>query len=244
MPEKVNITITNEISRIDQELKELASKEKQLTKQREHLEQQLSSPQDNPPSLSTEQKITIFKKLFSGRTDIFAQRWQNSRGRSGYSVACHNEWKTGLCNKPKIKCTDCSNKKFKALDTQVNYDHLTGKQIIGLYPLLTQNTCYLLAADFDKKDWQAAINAIRLACKQFDIPHAVEISRSGNGAHLWIFFSEPIPAKDARQLGFGLLDKAMEIHPNLSFDSYDRLFPNQDPNPIKNTAFTESYSIF
>ena len=69
------------------------------------------------------------------------------------------------------------------------------------------------------------------ACRQFNIPHVVEISRSGNGAHLWIFFSEPIIAKDARLLGFGLLDKAMEIHPNLSFDSYDRLFPNQDLMP-------------
>ena len=111
------------------------------------------------------------------------------------------------------------------------YDHLSGKQVIGLYPLLTDNTCHLLVADFDKSDWQDSVKAMTQACLQSSIPHAVEISRSGNGAHIWIFFSEPVLAQDARLLGFGLLDKAMEIHPNLSFESYDRLFPNQDLMP-------------
>lgn len=100
-----------------------------------------------------------------------------------------------------------------------------------MYPLLTDNTCHLLAADLDKSDWKESIIALAKACIKLNISHAIEISRSGNGAHLWIFFSEPIPAKDARILGFGLLDKAMEIHPNLSFESYDRLFPNQDLMP-------------
>jgi len=231
MPEIDNIATSGEICRIDLRLKELTNEIKKLTKQREHLEQELSLPQKDPASFSTEQKVSVFKKLFRGRAEIFAQRWGNSKGRSGYSVACHNEWKTGLCHKPKIKCTECSNKKFKALNNQAIYDHLAGKQTIGLYPLLTDDSCHLLAVDFDKKDWQAAISAMMKACQQFNISHAVEISRSGNGAHLWIFFSEPVTAKDARQLGFGLLDKAMEIHPNLSFDSYDRLFPNQDIMP-------------
>ncbi|MBT4193805.1 MAG: DEAD/DEAH box helicase family protein [Gammaproteobacteria bacterium] len=97
--------------------------------------------------------------------------------------------------------------------------------------LLVDNTCHLLVADFDKDDWQEAVKAMSQVCMEFEIPHAMEISRSGNGAHLWIFFSEPVTAKAARQLGFGLLDKAMEIHPNLSFESYDRLFPNQDLMP-------------
>ncbi|WP_292952017.1 MULTISPECIES: DEAD/DEAH box helicase [unclassified Neptuniibacter] len=93
------------------------------------------------------------------------------------------------------------------------------------------NTCFFLAADFDKGKWQEEVKAMSVACRCFEIPHVIEISRSGNGAHLWIFFKEKVPAKEARLLGFGLLDKAMEVYPNLSFDSYDRLFPNQDILP-------------
>ncbi len=100
-----------------------------------------------------------------------------------------------------------------------------------MYPLLTDNTCYLLAVDFDDDDWPEATKALAQACRQCEVPHIIEISRSGNGAHLWIFFSQAVTARDARLLGFGLIDKAMEIHPNLSFDSYDRLFPNQDIMP-------------
>jgi len=102
---------------------------------------------------------------------------------------------------------------------------------VGLYPLLHDNTCYLLAADFDKGSWQDEVKAMSKACTEYGIPHAVEISRSGNGAHLWIFFDDKAPANEARLLGFGLRDKAMEVYPNLSFDSYDRLFPNQDILP-------------
>jgi superfamily II DNA or RNA helicase len=117
------------------------------------------------------------------------------------------------------------------LTTKVIYRHLSGQQIVGLYPLLQDNSCYLLAADFDKGHWQDEVKAMSKACAEFDIPHAIEISRSGNGAHLWIFFEDKVPAQQARLLGFALLDKAMEIFPHLSFDSYDRLFPNQDILP-------------
>tara|TARA_B110000503_G_scaffold34861_1_gene56857 strand:+ start:6588 stop:8627 length:2040 start_codon:yes stop_codon:yes gene_type:complete len=108
---------------------------------------------------------------------------------------------------------------------------LAGQQVVGLYPLLQDSTCHLLAADFDKGDWQDEVKAMSRACTEYDVPHAVEISRSGNGAHLWIFFDDKVPANEARLLGFCLLDKAMEVYPNLSFDSYDRLFPNQDILP-------------
>ena len=117
------------------------------------------------------------------------------------------------------------------MTTKVIYRHLSGQQIVGLYPLLQDNSCYLLAADFDKGHWQDEVKAMSKACAEFDIPHAIEISRSGNGAHLWIFFEDKVPAQQARLLGFALLDKAMEIFPHLSFDSYDRLFPNQDILP-------------
>jgi len=224
-----------EINIINQKLIELERERDTLIKRREALSQQHTAQSIDSPNvsipLSTTQKVDIFKALFKGRSDIFSSRWQNAKGKSGYSVACHNEWKQGICNKPKIKCNECSNRQYKPLDYQAIYDHLAGKLIVGLYPLLTDNTCHLLAADFDKSDWQESIKAMSLACLQYNIPHAIEISRSGNGAHLWIFFSEPVPAKEARLLGFGLLDKAMEIHPKLSFESYDRLFPNQDLMP-------------
>ena len=223
--------INDEIESINDKLTSLELEKKVLIEKREALLQQSSNPQVVTTELSVNQKVELFQKLFRGRPDIFANRWENTKGRSGYSVACGNEWVKGICNKPKIKCSECSNRKFKTLDDQIIYDHLSGKQVIGLYPLLTDNTCYLLAADFDKNDWQKSIVALAKVCMELNIPYVIEISRSGNGAHLWIFFSEPIPAKDARLLGFGLLDKAMEIHPNLSFESYDRLFPNQDLMP-------------
>lgn len=230
-----NNNITKEIDVINQKLSELERERDMLIKKRETLTQQqasLSGGSTNIPiSLSVNQKVDIFKTLFKGRSDVFAHRWQNTKGKSGYSVSCHNEWRQGICNKPKIKCNECSNRQYKPLDEQAIYDHLAGKLIVGLYPLLPDNTCHLLAADFDKSDWQETVKATSQACLQYNIPHAVEISRSGNGAHLWIFFSEPVPAKEARLLGFGLLDKAMEIHPKLSFESYDRLFPNQDLMP-------------
>ena len=225
----------NEIDAIEQRLAELEYERNSLIQRRDDLIQKPESRQGNQQNISltlpVNQKVDLFKRLFKGRSDVFAKRWQNATGRSGYSFACQNEWVKGVCNKPRIKCNECPNRAYIALNDQVIYDHLAGKQIIGLYPLLADNTCYLLAADFDKDDWQEAIKALAQACRQFDIPHSVEISRSGNGAHLWIFFSEAVTAKDARLLGFGLLDKAMEIHPNLSFESYDRLFPNQDIMP-------------
>lgn len=194
------------------------------------LREQLQRPSPIAPDskfYTPEQKIAIFRVLFRGRTDIFANRWQNKQGRSGYSVACNNEWVQGICNKPRVKCQDYNHRQFTELNNQVIYSHLAGQQVAGLYPLMHDNTCYFLAADFDKGQWKEEVKAMSKACHSFEIPHAIEISRSGNGAHLWIFFNEKVPAKEARLLGFGLLDKAMEFYPNLSFDAYDRFFPSQ-----------------
>jgi hypothetical protein len=218
------------ISAIDARLAELGQEKQRLIALKEELQKSRPTPPVSD-SLSPEQKIAIFRNLFRGRSDIFANRWQNQRGRSGYSVACNNEWIQGICNKPRIKCHECNHRQFSELDDQVTYRHLAGQQVVGLYPLLLDNTCYFLAADFDKGNRQDEVKAMSRACTEYGVPHAVEISRSGNGAHLWIFSEEKIPANEARLLGFGLLDKAMEIYPNLSFDSYDRLFPNQDILP-------------
>jgi len=228
--QKANTGDASEVAAIDRRLTELKIEKEQLLYRKQVILGQLKSQQPQT-LLTTERKISLFQKLFRGRTDIFATRWQNSQGRSGYAVACNNEWVRSVCNKPRIKCNECPNREYKELNDQAIYDHLTGKQVVGLYPLLADNTCHLLTADFDKAGWQGAVRAMAQACLHFGIPHAIEISRSGNGAHLWVFFSEPVQARDARLLGFGLLDKAMEIHPDLSFDSYDRLFPNQDIMP-------------
>ncbi len=215
---------------IDARLAELEQEKKQLLALKKQLQQPSPNTSDSP-LYSPEQKIAIFRGLFRGRTDIFANRWQNKQGRSGYSVACNNEWVQGICHKPRVKCQDCNHRQFTELNDQIIYRHLAGQQVVGLYPLMHDNTCYFLAADFDKGQWQEEVKAMSKACHNFEIPHAIEISRSGNGAHLWVFFNEKVPAKEARLLGFGLLDKAMEFYPNLSFDSYDRLFPNQDILP-------------
>ena len=234
-PSKLNLESFDTVEAIDKRLAELDRDRALLVNRKQFMLNQIpdlnSGNPDRPFMLSVSQKVELFIGLFKGRSDVYAYRWESSNGRSGYSFSCKNEWKKGLCNKPKIKCNQCTNRKYKSLDDQVVYNHLKGKQVVGLYPLLVENTCRLLVADFDKDDWKEAAEAMSQVCIQFKVPHAIEISRSGNGAHLWVFFSEPIPAKEARQLGFGLLDKAMEIHPDLSFESYDRLFPNQDIMP-------------
>jgi hypothetical protein len=218
----------SELDKIDAELAQLELDKQNLLSRRAVLISSIA-PQ---LQFNTSQKIALFIQLFRGRQDIFANRWQNKQARSGYSVACHNEWQKDKCFKPKVKCMECTNQAFKILDQQAMYNHLAGKQTLGLYPLLQDDTCWLLAADFDKSDWQEAVLAFRKACNDLSVPCSVERSRSGNGAHIWVFFEEPITAKEARQLGFTLLDKAMESHAGLSFESYDRLFPNQDILPV------------
>ena len=220
-----------ELRDIEVRLKELEDEKQKLLQRQKILNEQRTQTKPIVNQLHTDQKVLLFQSLFKGRTDIFANRWQNKQGRSGYSVACHNEWQPGKCNKPKVKCSECNHQHYKALDQQVIYNHLSGKKVVGLYPLLEDNTCYLLAADFDKMGWELAVQAMAKACNEYHISYALEISRSGNGAHLWIFFAEAVLAKDARALGFGLLDRAMEIYPSISFESYDRLFPNQDLMP-------------
>nr|VFK54534.1 MAG: hypothetical protein BECKTUN1418F_GA0071002_10452 [Candidatus Kentron sp. TUN]VFK57092.1 MAG: hypothetical protein BECKTUN1418E_GA0071001_10442 [Candidatus Kentron sp. TUN] len=226
----------DELLAIHARLTELEAERQRLLRRKRILQQRqakfITPSLASSNQLGAAQKVALFRDLFKGRSDVFARRWENpGKGRSGYAVACHNEWRHGLCNKPKIKCGECQNRRYQPPDERAIHAHLTGKQVMGLYPLLTDNTCYLLAADFDKVGWRDAVKAMADICKGLGIPHAIEVSRSGNGAHLWIFFSEPVLAREARLLGFGLLDRAMEIYPDLSFDSYDRLFPNQDVMP-------------
>ena len=185
---------------------------------------------------SPEEKISLFRSLFKGREDVFARRWYSkTTDKSGYHPVCENEWNDEFCDKKKFKCSACPNRKLMTLTDKDIYRHLSGKDsygrdVVGIYPMLTDETCLFLCADFDEENFKSDVTAFRKTCEEFDIPISVEISRSGNGAHAWIFFEEPVSASVARKLGSGILTKTMEKS-NLSFKSYDRFFPNQDTMP-------------
>jgi hypothetical protein len=189
---------------------------------------------------SPEEKVKIFMNLFCGRTDVFPKRWNNSKtGKSGYSPACFNEWVRGKCNKPSTKCSVCTNQAFIPLTEEVIRKHLSGidhkgnKQnyTIGVYAIFADDTCCFLAVDFDRENWQRDSHGFITTCRQKSIPFALERSRSGNGAHVWIFFEKPISAMLARKMGAALLTETMENYPDIGFESYDRFFPNQDTLP-------------
>jgi len=183
------------------------------------------------PQFSTAEKIAVFRRLFQGRTDVYPLRWESAKGKSGYSPACGNEWKPGVCNKPQIKCGDCDQRLLLPVTDQVIYGHLAGQHIIGVYPLLSDDTCYFLAVDFDEAEWREDALAFVQSCRELNAPAALEISRSGKGAHVWIFFADPVSACEARQLGAALMSRTCERTRQLSLSSYDRLFPNQDTLP-------------
>ena len=178
-----------------------------------------------------EDKIALFMSLFKGRRDVYAKRWQNKKGQSGYSPVCLNEWMPGVCNKPRIKCSKCNQKSYSKLDELVVEKHLRGDTVVGIYPMCLDETCYFLSIDFDKEGWEKDISTIRDTCTQFGIPIAVERSRSGNGGHVWFFFEDDISASLARRFGTSLLTYSMSQRHEISFKSYDRLFPNQDTMP-------------
>ena len=220
----------DELESINHRIAELKTELYELEKRRDKL---LSvSFRTDQTTLTPVQKIELFQSYFQGNSHCYANRWQNSTGRNGYSIACANEWRKGVCDKPKVKCLECMHQAFKPLDQDAIYRHLTGMEIIGLYPMLSDSTCFILAIDFDKSDWFQASQAYVEVCDFYEVDCLWERSRSGKGAHVWIFFESAVPAKNARELGFLLLDKAMQIHSALSFNSYDRLFPNQDTLPV------------
>lgn len=211
-----------------------------------HLKKQLhidNKPQGNivVTYLSLEEKVALFRGLFRGREDVFARRWYSgTSGKSGYQPVCLNEWNRQLCDKRKYKCTECPNRQFKELSYEDVYKHLEGKDIngcdvIGIYAILSDNKCNFLCVDFDDKScehgYQKDVLSYTSVCKEWKIPCAVEHSRSGNGAHVWIFFETSLEASKARRLGNTILTEAMERNGRMTFKSYDRFFPNQDRLP-------------
>ena len=191
---------------------------------------------------SNTDKVALFRRLFAGRADVFPGRWENRKSaKSGYAPACANEWVRGICGKPQVKCGECPHQAFIAVSDDIIEKHLrggdslrssTGDFVAGVYPLLPDETCWFLAADFDKENWAADALAMLETCRAKGVPAALERSRSGNGGHVWIFFSEPVPARTARQLGAAMLTETMERRPEIGFASYDRFFPSQDTMPV------------
>jgi len=191
---------------------------------------------DSVLSLNSEsplaEKIRLYRSLFRGREDVYAILWQNKTTlKSGYSPVCKNEWAPGLCQKFKVKCSACPNRELAPLTDQVIQNHLEGKFTAGVYPLTPDDSCYFLAIDFDKQSWAEDIISFCETCQSLNIPAALERSRSGNGGHVWIFFSEAVSASSARSLGCYLVTRTMSRRHQLGMDSYDRLFPNQDTVP-------------
>ena len=177
-------------------------------------------------------KIKLFMSLFKGRNDVYAKRWENKKtGASGYAPVCLNQWRPGLCGKPKTPCSKCAHQLYDTLDKNAIESHLRGSIVAGIYPMFPDETCQFLAMDFDKAGWQDDIATVKNVCAEFDIPAAVERSRSGKGGHLWFFFEERLPAVLARKFGAALLTSSMNKRHEIPFKSYDRLFPSQDTMP-------------
>lgn len=181
---------------------------------------------------TVEDKLALYKSYFRGRDDVYPIRWSNKQGKSGYSPVCANEWNS-VCEKPRVRCSVCKHQNFMPLTNEVLSAHLDARQdrTIGIYPMLPDETCWFLAMDFDKHDWKQDVAAVMQLCTSHEIPALLERSRSGNGGHIWIFFSHNIEAAIARRFGMTLLSLTLNKRYQIGMESYDRLFPNQDTLP-------------
>jgi len=183
-------------------------------------------------SLTPDEKIALFLRLFACRTDVYPRLWENPKtARKGYSPACTNEWVRGVCEKPRAKCSECPRQAFPPLDAPAVRAHLTGRHTLGTYAIRADDSCIFLAADFDGTGWRDDLTAYRRAAANLGLTVAVERSRSGDGGHAWLFFATPVPAALARRLGTLLVAHAAVLHPALRLETYDRFFPNQDTLP-------------
>lgn len=231
----------SQIEHIKNRLKDIEQEKEKLLNELSFLQNQKEEKlRSTPTTLSTkpnpliddEEKISLFLKLFTGRTDVFAKLWENKKsGKKGWSPVCSNEWVKGVCEKPKIKCADCLNQSFVPFNAKIILRHLKGEINIGAYAIEKDNSCRFLAVDFDNEKWFNDMILFKKEGAKLGIDVALERSRSGNGGHAWIFFSKPIPAILARKLGSIIMTQAMRQSSQLKLSSYDRFFPNQDFMP-------------
>ncbi len=229
---KENIQLRAQLGLPEPELTQKTISEKNIEKKPDDESAARKSFSDVDNQSDTFSKIRLFMSLFKGREDVYAKRWENkNKETSGYSPVCLNQWQKGLCCKPKLPCSKCENKFYAALDESVIENHLRGNIVAGIYPMLPDETCCFLAIDFDEADWQKDISVLRDVCVEFNIPVAVERSRSGKGGHVWFFFENPLPVALARKFGTALLTCSMGRRHEIQFKSYDRLFPSQDTMP-------------
>ena len=177
-----------------------------------------------PPPTSPSEKIALFRALFRGRDDVYAKRWEAHDGRHGYSPVLRPEIRRAR-GRP-VELDQCMRLTDEAIRS-----HLEGAIVLGVYPLHVDATTAFLAIDFDKGAWIDDVRAVSAACDSIGLPHAVERSRSGAGAHVWIFFDRLVPAALARNLGCVILTAAIDRRSQIASSSYDRLFPSQDTLP-------------
>ncbi|MDQ5841530.1 MAG: helicase, partial [Chloroflexota bacterium] len=183
---------------------------------------------DGPPGMvdaasSPGAKIAFFASMFAARSDVYAIRWENARtGRSGWMPAVRGGWRKGVAH---------GSREYLPLTTDILASHLTGDIDLGLYPLLDGDRCWWLAADFDGSAAMLDALSYLKAARAVGAPVALEVSRSGQGAHAWLFFTGPVAAATARQVGTGLLREAIALRGRMDLSSYDRLFPSQDVLP-------------
>ena len=205
-------------------------------------------PKPEPPryvdsAAEAKRRVNLFMKLFCARRDFYAERWESKDGRAGYSPVCSNRW-TPICPKKTrgIKCHECNKQAWVPFTESVAYKHLVGQDergrpyVVGTYALLEDSTCKFLVFDFDDHDgshvaWQEEARLLREICQSQGIDTALERSRSGKGAHVWIFFDEPLEARLARRFGAALLDRGAEKVHQRDFNTFDRMMPNQDEMP-------------
>ncbi len=176
----------------------------------------------------SEQQLELFMSLFRGRTDVYARHWEKD-GRSGYRPAYEFNWDEFMAHKRRGgSMKDFENKKLIPLTKDVVKKHLLGQHVVGIYPILPENTSYFIAADFDGENWLSDSNAFITACTEASLSAYLERSRSGNGGHVWIFFADSYPCYKSRQIALELIRKAFHVSEFEKEVSFDRLFPNQD----------------
>jgi superfamily II DNA or RNA helicase len=217
-----------------------------------------SEPQGDPivtQEASADAKVSLFRRLFRGREDLFALRWETKSGRTGYSLVCSNEWKRPRCRKPKVKCGECEHRRPVPVTDEVIRDHLAGRHTVAVYPLLEDGTCRFVVVAFEKATWTEEAVAFLNTCTAMGIPASLERTRSGNGAHGWIFFEQPVQALKARKLGCAVLTRTMDQGHAMGMDAYDHLCPDHDrvprggfggviPLPLQRQPREEGHTVF